>query len=305
MCNRVSHVQLFTHSPPTPLQVAVVTRLWLTTFNSFEAHDEEGSLERLSRAVEDRAPGQALITVANHSTVLDDPALMAAVLPWRLVLNSAKHRWAVCTQEVCFRNDLFAAFVGCGKVLPIKRGAGVDQPQFLDLCRHVAAGNWVHLFPEGKVNQGDRIGANYIGVRDAEAAALCGGRLKWGIGKMVAHSPQAPVLIPFYAKGMRELLPCDPATGENERPTLARMTGKRVEFWAGREVKFDDLIRAHEIEHGPLWKYGSRPGEDSADWREHWPSSKEERALYSAITWRVEEEMIRLQSLDTEASTSE
>ena len=61
-------------------------------------------------------------------------------------------RFAACSQEVCFRNDIAAAFMACGQVLPIKRGAGIDHPFFLDLCRHAAAGRWVHLFPEGKVS---------------------------------------------------------------------------------------------------------------------------------------------------------
>ena len=69
-----------------------------------------------------------------------------------------KFRFAACSQEVCFRTEIAAAFMACGRVLPIKRGAGIDHPFLLDLCRHVAAGQWVHLFPEGKVRGAEETG---------------------------------------------------------------------------------------------------------------------------------------------------
>lgn len=37
--------------------------------------------------------------------------------------------------------------------MPIQRGGGIDQKQLQDFARRVAAGGWVHVFPEGKVSQ--------------------------------------------------------------------------------------------------------------------------------------------------------
>lgn len=39
------------------------------------------------------------------------------------------------------------------QVLPIERGAGVDQKLLLDFSRRLAAGAWCHIFPEGKTVQ--------------------------------------------------------------------------------------------------------------------------------------------------------
>jgi len=266
--------------------IGALSKIWLTWMNRMSV---EGELGTLVEAVEGRPEDTPLITVANHASVLDDPALLAAMLPWRIVLQPSKHRWAICTQEVCFKDDLIAAFVGCGKVLPIKRGAGVDQPQLLELCRHAAAGRWVHIFPEGKINQGDTLGANFVGVRPASDVAGCGGgRLKWGIGKIIAHAPKTPKVVPFYAVGMRDLLPCSPVDGHLYPVQLGRLVGRDVNVDVGTEVEFTDLIEEHTKEHGPLWKYGPSPQAEDGDWRERWKSNDAERRLYSKITHRIE-----------------
>ena len=50
---------------------------------------------------------------------------------------------------------------------------------------HAAAGEWVHLFPEGKVNQSGKLGADGWGVRSEDESERVGGRLKWGVGKII------------------------------------------------------------------------------------------------------------------------
>ena len=39
------------------------------------------------------------------------------------------------------------------QVLPIERGAGLDQKLLLNFSRKLAAGGWCHIFPEGKTVQ--------------------------------------------------------------------------------------------------------------------------------------------------------
>ena len=53
--------------------------------------------------------------------------------------------------SLCFSQNgaLVAAFFGAGKTIPIVRGDGINQKYLLDFARHVAAGEWCHIFPEG------------------------------------------------------------------------------------------------------------------------------------------------------------
>jgi monolysocardiolipin acyltransferase len=36
------------------------------------------------------------------------------------------------------------------------------------------------------------------------------GRLKWGVGKLIAHAPVTPVVIPLYHTGMQSVVPLHP-----------------------------------------------------------------------------------------------
>ena len=91
---------------------------------------------------------RAIITVSNHTSTIDDPVLFGLLLPWDLKLRPTKIRWTLCSQEICFKNPGIAAVFGAGKVLPIRRQGGIDQPLLLEFARKIAVGDWVHVFPE-------------------------------------------------------------------------------------------------------------------------------------------------------------
>ncbi|CAN0171078.1 unnamed protein product, partial [Hapterophycus canaliculatus] len=38
------------------------------------------------------------------------------------------------------------------------------------------------------------------------------GLLKWGVGRMIAHAPRTPRVVPFFHTGMQNLVAEDPAT---------------------------------------------------------------------------------------------
>lgn len=65
-------------------------------------------------------------------------------------------------------------------------------------------GDWLHVFPEGRVNE--------------ERKQLF--RLKWGVGRIISELKITPIVIPCHHTGMHEVLP-------NRRPYIPRM-GKRV-----------------------------------------------------------------------------
>lgn len=221
---------------------------------------------------------------------MDDPSLFSAIFPWRWFLTEPSHhevRWSLCAKEVCFKNELLRQFFLNGKVLPIERGGGIDQPVMkvagepraragrpgplpgaeggvsravasnsafgfvsasgwshpiqlialmpnpvlryrclyspplptpLSTCNYchcplrrrgrrcrmnarrcaanqVAAGKWVHVFPEGRVVYSGTLGA-----------------FRSGVGKLVCDARAAngghdPIVLPFHHSGMGEVLP--------------------------------------------------------------------------------------------------
>ena len=112
---------------------------------------------------------------------------------------------------------------------------------------------------------------------------------------MIAHSPQRPVVIPWFHHGIENAVPQHPVTKKVD-VKLPRL-GHKITVRFGSELSFDDLIEEHEAAHGPLWKYtpsiqlehslGSGSGKP-VDYHKYWDSSPAERLLYSKITLRIQ-----------------
>lgn len=104
-----------------------------------------------------------------------------------------------------------------GKCIPAVRGAGVYQSA-VDLCiEKLTCGEWIHIFPEGKVNiTKERL------------------RFKWGIGRILYESPALPIIIPIWHEGMDTVLP-------NTSPYILKF-GKRVTINIGEPIDLKNLI---------------------------------------------------------------
>ncbi len=63
-----------------------------------------------------------------------------------------------------------------GKVLPVERGAGVNQGSISVAARALGSGDWLHIFPEGRVVPSGQVGPfrQGIGKLICEARAVQG-----------------------------------------------------------------------------------------------------------------------------------
>ena len=106
--------------------VGSVCRLFIRGGNQLHMHESQ----HLERALH-RPKGIALLSVSNHIATVDDPHLLASIVPFDTLMHGrSEMRWGVCGDDVCFRpGTMLCRFADAAKVLPIRRGAGIWQPE--------------------------------------------------------------------------------------------------------------------------------------------------------------------------------
>ena len=72
--------------------------------------------------------------MSNHVASVDDPFVIASLLPPRVLLDAQNLRWALCATDRCFCNLVTSAFFYSVKVLP--RGDGIYQEVLLSLSSY-------------------------------------------------------------------------------------------------------------------------------------------------------------------------
>jgi len=175
-------------------------------------------MECLRKVVWERPKGIPLVTVSNHVSCIDDPAI-PSLIPGALrgAFSSDRVRWIPAAKEICFKNRLLSAYFSRGHLVPVIRGNGVYQ-RGMDWClKLLNEGRWVHVFPEGKVN----------------LTGECM-RLKWGVGRLIAEARTTPVVVPFWHIGMDEILP-------NRTPYIPQLF-KKLTVLVGDPIDFSTLV---------------------------------------------------------------
>lgn len=147
----------------------------------------------------------------------------AGVLDVSALARRSRMRWSLAAHDICFTNSFHSWLFALGKCVPVVRGAGVHQPA-LDFCvERLRRGDWVHIFPEGRVNVAkERI------------------RLKWGVGRLVAECP-APLVLPVWHEGMDAVLP-------NREPYVLNFR-KRVFLHVGEPIQIHHLLDRYLTRH--------------------------------------------------------
>lgn len=174
--------------------------------------------EKLQHALLQRPEGKPLLTVSNHVAAMDDPFVIASLLPPNVMLDARNLRWTLCATDRCFSNPMISAFFRCVKVLPVSRGDGVYQKGMDMALSKLNNGGWVHIFPEGSRS---RDGGKTIST------------IKRGVGRLVMDADNVPIVIPFVHTGMQEIMPVG---------TKIPKVGKQVTVVVGDPISFEDLL---------------------------------------------------------------
>ncbi|KAG9044394.1 hypothetical protein FS837_008219 [Tulasnella sp. UAMH 9824] len=143
---------------------------------------------------EENRQGQGIITVANHISVWDDPVAWG-ILPWRSYFSSRTTRWTLGASDIMFTNPLLSQFFRNGQVIETFRGQGIHQEALNVATEKLNCGDWIHIFPEGKVNQ----------VKLQPGRGLL--RFKWGVAHMMLRAKVPPKVIPIYLEGFDDVMP--------------------------------------------------------------------------------------------------
>eukprot|EP00400_MALV-I_sp_L67-5_P000157 gene157-809_t len=262
----------------------LISKFCFNVGHKWEQVGDAQNFENYKNLVVNRKPGHALITVSNHMSNVDDPCVLSVGLPWS-ACDAKKARWSFCTQDLCYQNPFTAAFCNNGKVMPIKKGGSIDQPLWLHAFLRVVNGDWVHVFPEGKINN-IKFGVGLYGDRSDKDIEKFG-VLKWGAAKLIVHADNPVTVLPLFHKGMSRVTEQSPVTKVFSK---LRLVGEKMSVMAGEPLDFSDLIEEHEKVHGKIRKLGKTT--DLAQWQ----STVDEKELYTKITMRIEDTLRKMEN---------
>ncbi|EFJ51950.1 hypothetical protein VOLCADRAFT_103147 [Volvox carteri f. nagariensis] len=196
-------------------------RTYMTNLNATRVEGMESMAAALQRPA-----GQALITVSNHVAALDDPLVVSALLPEGALERPESIRWTLCATDRCFRYRALVPLFRAAKVLPVVRGGGMAQPGMAAAEARLAAGEWVHIFPEG--------------TRSPDGVTL--GSVRKGVGRLVASVPAdapPPLVVPFVHRGMEDVMP---------RGAVLPAVGQQIDVLVGAPIPVADILSAARAE---------------------------------------------------------
>ncbi|WVQ78273.1 hypothetical protein IAT38_000358 [Cryptococcus sp. DSM 104549] len=163
---------------------------------------EGGWRDELARVTGDASlgPRRGVVTICNHNSVVDDPMMWSLMpLSTYMPLANPEHtcrntRWTLGASDVMFTKPTHAKFFNLGQVIETQRGGGIFQPAVDKAVKLLQDGAWIHIFPEGKVNQ--------VGV-NPDGGLL---RFKWGVGRIIMDSKTMPEIIPMWISGFDQIM---------------------------------------------------------------------------------------------------
>ncbi|OCF35450.1 monolysocardiolipin acyltransferase [Kwoniella heveanensis BCC8398] len=166
-------------------------------------HDGKGkgrAVEGLGEEDPSQGSRRGIVTVCNHNSVCDDPMMwslmpLSTYFPFATPAHTCRNsRWTLGASDIMFTKPLHRKFFDAGQVIETHRGGGIFQPAVDKAVKLLQDGSWIHIFPEGKVNQEKS---------NPEGGLL---RFKWGVGRIIMDSKVMPEIIPMWISGFDQIM---------------------------------------------------------------------------------------------------
>jgi monolysocardiolipin acyltransferase len=173
---------------------------------------------------------------------------------------------------------MLASIFSGGNVIPLNRSGSHDQVLFKRFHEKLDQGAWCHVFAEGRVWQSWRFELNEEKL----------GKFKFGIGKLVAHSKEAPLVLPIYHKGLDLVLPEKELTGNaklrlrSSPSAMMPKIGNNIDMYIGDPIDFTNEIDVFRKQY---------PGK-----LDQWESSPECIDLYVTISEKIRQGVMKLEA---------
>ncbi|KAL6040584.1 Lyso-phosphatidylcholine acyltransferase [Balamuthia mandrillaris] len=146
--------------------------------------------ERMEEYMYKRPAGQGLITVFNHISEVDDPGALAPLVSWKSLWEYDSIRWTFVAKDILFESKLWATLFTGLKALPVERGGSVDQHYLQEGVDKLNKGQWVSLFPEGRL---------------CLPHETCPLPFRLGLARLASSPLLTPLIVPIYHEGLREV----------------------------------------------------------------------------------------------------
>ncbi|KAI1412927.1 acyltransferase [Hypoxylon sp. FL1857] len=223
---------------------AALSRGFLYGLNSVEVVGLERFLDILDKRKDVEKRQRGLITVSNHTSVLDDP-IMWGVLPLKYGFNPSNHRWGLGAHDICYKNKLLGSFFYSGQVLPTHRlqhssHGGLFQPTVSQAIRLLSSQPFVTPVSEVSEESHDvpdpftsgELTFTTTGMDQYVAPSIYSQNryswvhifpeacvhqhpkmflryFKWGVSRLILESEPMPDVLPMFIDGVQHVMPED------------------------------------------------------------------------------------------------